>query len=213
MGNAALWRAQDSDGTGALESGTVLVFTILVCKIQKDSEKEKNMNRKSRILVGLVCVALLVFAVRTRAGNDGAAAFEKMKSLAGHWEGSAPGDAKLMADMEVTSGGNAILERFQVIEGGKPRNMITMYYLDGDTLKLTHYCHAGNQPTMAATYDAAAGVITFDFVGATNLKPDDLHMHHAVFKLVDANHLNETWMMYKNKKNVGVETMSLTRGK
>jgi hypothetical protein len=50
-------------------------------------------------------------------------------------------------------------------------------------------------------------------VGATNLKPDDLHMHHAVFKLVDANHLNETWTMYKDQKNAGAETMSLTRAK
>jgi hypothetical protein len=171
------------------------------------------MSRNSRILVGLICVVLLVFAVRTQAGNNGAAAFEKMKSLAGHWEGSAPGDAKLTADIEVTSGGNAVLERFQMIEGGKPITMITMYYMDGDTLKLTHYCHAGNQPTMAATYDAAAGVIAFDFVGATNLKADDLHMHHAAFKLVDANHLNETWTMFKEQKNVGAETMSLTRGK
>jgi hypothetical protein len=171
------------------------------------------MNRKSRILLGLVCAALLVFAGRTRAGNNGVAAFEKMKSLAGHWEGTAPGDAKLTADIEVTSGGNSVLEKFQVIEGGKPMNMITMYFVDGDTLKMTHYCHAGNQPTMAATYDAATGTITFDFVGATNLKPDDLHMHHAVFKLVDANHLNETWTMYKDQKNAGAETMSLTRAK
>jgi len=171
------------------------------------------MNRKSTIVVGLVCLVLLVFAVRTRAGNNGAAAFEKMKSLAGHWEGSTPGDGKLTADIEVTSGGNAVLERFQMIEGGKPMNMITMYYLDGDTLKLTHYCHAGNQPTMAATYDAAAGTLTFDFGGATNLKPDDLHMHHALFKLVDANHLNETWTMYKDQKSAGAETISLTRGK
>ena len=171
------------------------------------------MNGNSRILVALVCVALLVFAVRTQAGNNGAAAFEKMKSLAGHWEGRTPDDAKLTVDIEVTSDGNAVLERFNMVEGGKPMNMVTMYYLDGDTLKMTHYCHAGNQPTMAAAYDPASGTITFDFVTATNLKPDDLHMHHAVFKLVDANHLNETWTMYKDQKNAGAETMSLTRGK
>ena len=171
------------------------------------------MNRKSTVLLGLICLVPLFLAMNARAGNNGAAAFERMKSLAGHWEGSAPDDAKLTADIEVTSGGNAVLERFQMIEGGKPMSMITMYYLDGDTLKLTHYCHAGNQPTMAARYDAAAGTLTFDFVGATNLKPDDLHMHHAVFKLVDANHLNETWTMYKDQKSAGAETMSLTRGK
>ena len=42
MGNAALWRAHDGDGTSALESGTVFVFTILVFTIQRDSEKGKN---------------------------------------------------------------------------------------------------------------------------------------------------------------------------
>jgi hypothetical protein len=171
------------------------------------------MNKNSKVLVGLVCVALLVFAVRTRAGNNGEAAFEKMKSLAGHWEGRTSDDAKLTADIEVTSDGNAVLERFNMVEGGKPMNMVTMYYLDGDTLKMTHYCHAGNQPTMAATYDPGTGTITFDFVTATNLKPDDLHMHHAVFTLVDANHLNETWTMYKDQKNAGAETISFTRGK
>jgi hypothetical protein len=171
------------------------------------------MSRNSRILIGLICVTLLVFGVGTRAGNNGAVAFEKVKSVAGHWEGSAPGDAKLTADIEVTSDGNAVLERFQMVEAGKPMTMITVYYLDGDTLKLTHYCHAGNQPTMAATYDHAAGTITFDFVGATSLKADDLHMHHAVFTLVDANHLKETWTMYKDRKNAGAQTMSLTRGK
>jgi hypothetical protein len=171
------------------------------------------MNRTSRIWFGAVSVALLVIAVRTEAGNNGTVAFEKLKSLAGHWEGSAPGDAKLTADIEVTSGGNAVLERSQMTEGGKPMTMITMYYLDGDTLKMTHYCHAGNQPTMAATYDPASNTITFDFVGATNLKPDDFHMHHAVFQLVDANHVNETWTMYKDQKKAGAEPLSLTRGK
>ena len=171
------------------------------------------MHRKSTVLLGLVCLVPLFLAVNTRAGNNGAAAFERMKSLAGHWEGSTPDDAKLTTDIEVTSDGNAVLERFQMFEGGRPMTMITMYYVDGDTLKLTHYCHAGNQPTMAAKYDPAANTITFDFVGATNLKPDDLHMHHAVFQLVDANHVNETWTLYKDQKSAGAETVSLVRGK
>jgi len=35
-----------------------------------------------------------------------------------------------------------------MVEGGKPVEMTTLYYLDGDQVKLTHYCMAGNQPTM-----------------------------------------------------------------
>jgi hypothetical protein len=42
MGNATVWRAQYSDCTGALESGTAFILAILVLKIQKHSEKEKN---------------------------------------------------------------------------------------------------------------------------------------------------------------------------
>ena len=171
------------------------------------------MSRNMRMIAGLALIALVAFASQARAGNDGHAAFERLKSFAGHWEGTGPDAAKLTADIEVTSGGNAVLERFQVLEDGKPMSMITMYYVDGDTLKLTHFCDAGNQPTMAAQYDSASGTITFDFVSGTNLKPNDMHMHHAVFALADANHLNETWTMYKDGKSVGAETMSLTRGK
>src|SRR5438874_103773 len=174
---------------------------------------EEKMNRNMRMIASLAVVALFVFASQARAGNDGHAAFERLKSFAGHWEGTGPDAAKLTADIEVTSGGNAVLERFQVLEDGKPMSMITMYYVDGDTLKLTHFCDAGNQPTMAAQYDSASGTITFDFVSGTNLKPNDMHMHHAVFALADANHLNETWTMDKDGKSVGAETMSLTRGK
>ena len=52
------------------------------------------MNRKSVVSLGLVCLVPLFLAVNTRAGNNGAAAFERMKSLAGHWEGSMPDDAE-----------------------------------------------------------------------------------------------------------------------
>jgi hypothetical protein len=42
------------------------------------------MNSKSRVLVGVVCLLPLFLALYARAGNNGAAAFERMKSLAGH---------------------------------------------------------------------------------------------------------------------------------
>src|SRR5260370_18008988 len=135
-------------------------------ELRNIQKRRRTMNRKSTVLFGLVCLVALFLAMNTRAGNNGAVAFEKMKSLAGHWEGSAPGDAKLTADIEVTSDGNAVLERFQMIEGGKPMNMVTINYLDGDTLKMTPYWHPGNQPTLAPTYDPAAGVVTFALVTA-----------------------------------------------
>jgi len=48
--------------------------------------------------------------------------------------------------------------------------MTTLYYLDSDQVKLTHYCMAGNQPTMRGTYAPETKTITFDLVSISNLK-------------------------------------------
>jgi len=58
----------------------------------------------------------------------------------------------------------------------KPVEMTTLYYLDGDQVKLTHYCMAGNQPTMSGSYAPDTRTITFNLVAISNLKsPDDGH--------------------------------------
>jgi len=64
----------------------------------------------------------------------------------------------------LTSGGTAVLEKFHMVENGKPVEMTTLYYLDDDQVKLTHYCMAGNRPTMRGTYAPEAKTITFDLV-------------------------------------------------
>jgi hypothetical protein len=87
-----------------------------------------------------------------------------------------------------------------------------VYYLDGDQVQLTHYCMAGNQPTMRGTYAPETKTLTFDFVGATNLKSaDDGHMHHAVYVFLDDNHIKQTWTFRKNQKDTFSEEMVYAR--
>src|SRR5215472_18052498 len=133
--------------------------------------------------LGLLTLGIAVMSARTTAGpGGGAEAFEKLKSLLGHWETDKTNMNKATLDLELTSGGTAILEKSHMVEDGKPVEMITIYYLDGSQVKLTHYCMAGNQPTMRGAYSPETNTITFDFVGATNLKSDhDGHMHHATY--------------------------------
>jgi hypothetical protein len=172
------------------------------------------MSKNSLLLSGAVALVLgLGAGLGARPGADGHQAFEKLKSLAGHWEGETEDDATITSDIEVASDGHSVLEKLRMVENGKAMNMITVYYLDGDTLKLTHYCHAGNQPTMAGRYDPDANTLTFDLLSATNLKPGDLHMHHAVFSLVDATHFREAWTMYQDGKSAGMEILFLSRPK
>lgn len=166
-------------------------------------------------VVTAVATALLVFAITpTRAGSNGAAAFEQLKSLAGHWETETSNREKATLDLELTSGGTAVIEKARVADAGKTVEMITLYYLDGDQLKLTHYCMAGNQPTMRATYAPATKTLTFEFEGATNLKsPNDGHMHRAVYTFIDNDHFKTAWTFQKNQKDAFTEDVTYVRTK
>jgi len=85
------------------------------------------------------------------AQTDAQKAFDKLKSLAGSWDGvlsgtGTPFDGKtLHFTLRVTSTGNALLHEMTGLPG-RPDDPITMLYLDEDRLMLTHYCDAGNRP-------------------------------------------------------------------
>ena len=52
--------------------------------------------------------------------------------------------------------------------------MLTTFHLDGDQLKLTHYCTAGNQPRMKATLLDDRHV-AFEIYDVTNLRNPDAY--------------------------------------
>jgi len=98
--------------------------------------------------------------------------------------------------MRVTSRGNALVH--EMYEEGKANDPtrydhpVTMLYLDGDRLLLTHYCDAGNRPRMVAKSSPDGRKVEFDFLdvaGSTQYG----HMQHAIFTLIDANHHVEDW--------------------
>ena len=121
---------------------------------------------------------------------------------------------KATLELELTSGGTAVLEKFHMVEGGKPVEMATLYYQDGDQVKLTHYCMAGNQPTMRGTYAPETKTITFDLVSVSNLKSaDDGHMHHAVYTFIDNDHFKTTWTFRKEQKDAFTEDVTYVRAK
>ena len=162
-----------------------------------------------------VAVAVLAFAIApARAGGNGTVAFEQLKSLAGHWETEKSNTDKATLDLEVTSGGTAVIERASITDSGKTVEMITLYYLDGEQLKLTHYCMAGNQPTMHGNYAPDTKTLTFEFESATNLKsPNDGHMHHAVYTFIDNDHFKTTWTFRKDQKDAFTEDVTYVRAK
>ena len=172
------------------------------------------MKMRTKVL-GTIAAAVLAFVVSpARGGGNGTTAFEQLKALTGHWETPPSSKEKATLDLELTAGGTAVIERAQVSDAGKTIEMITLYYLDGEQLKLTHYCMAGNQPTMRGTYAPDTKTLTFDFEAATNLKsPNDGHMHHAVYTFIDNDHFKTTWTFRKDQKDAFTEDVTYVRAK
>jgi hypothetical protein len=172
------------------------------------------MNMKSRIALSLllVLVAASAFAADTAPTatlSNAQQSFDKLKTLAGDWEGTATvpdapemSGAKMHISLRVTSRGNALVHEMQ--EAGTPLDAtkydhpVTMLYVDGDQLTLIHYCDAGNRPRMTGKMSPDGKVVEFEFKDISG--NPDLHMHHSVFTIIDDNHHTEDWtFMMKDK--------------
>lgn len=117
--------------------------------------------------------------------------FDKIKSLAGHWEGTAFGKST-SADYQVMSAGSIVM---LTTPGDKPGNeMITVFHTDNEKLMVTHYCSAKNQPRMRMVPGGDPNVIRFEFLDATNLpNPKTPHMVGLTIKMLDKDHHIQTW--------------------
>ena len=172
-------------------------------------------------------VAIIAFAAAgigaLAAQGDGAkgasmgakphAGFERMKKLAGDWEGTAgmggePHPANL--SLRLTSGGNTLVETEFC---GSEHEMMSVFYLDRGELVLTHFCHLANQPHMKAK-SASDKEIVFEFAGGSNIDPKvDMHMHEARYQWIDEDHFISSWTLYEKGQAAGEAKMDMKRKK
>ena len=149
--------------------------------------------------VVLMSLSLVTFA---QTQSDAQKSFALLKSLAGTWKGQVTavpqqdwGDKPMWVTLRVTSRGNAVVH--EIKEPGKPDDVsqddpITMLYVDGERLYLTHYCDAGNRPRMVARPSPDGKKVEFDFIDLSGGNEYG-HMYHALFTMIDANHHAEDW--------------------
>ena len=101
--------------------------------------------RHVRLSLGLF-LALVAIATSSLAASKSQPEFEKIKSLAGNWEGKETEGNPVHVSYKVVSGGTAVME--SILEKSKAQ-MITVYYLDGDQLMLTHLLYGQQSATHA----------------------------------------------------------------
>lgn len=159
----------------------------------------------------LIFVLCVLLSQTIFAQNQAAAGFNKLKSLAGDWQGKDPDGNDLKVNYQVVSGGSALIETLQ--NANEP-SMITLYHLDGNKLMVTHYCSSGTQPRMVA--ETPAGEIknlNFKFFDITNLaKPDAGHMRSLAVTFQGQDHIRQVWTWRMDGKDQ-ITTFELERKK
>ena len=137
---------------------------------------------------------------------------ERMKSLAGHWEGtSSMGEGEqtpAAVDYTITSGGSAVVE---TLFPGTPQEMVSVYHDQDGKLAMTHYCMLGNQPQLQLT-NADAEHLSLSFSVSPGIDPEkDQHMHALLLTWEDADHLTHAWTSYEHGQPSETATFHFSR--
>jgi hypothetical protein len=174
-------------------------------------------------IITIVMVVLLTIALGSLAASaeEQMAApithsrdFDKMKELVGVWEGKTDmgkGPEQFKVTYEVTSAGNAVVERFSA---GTPHEMVTVYHDFNGKLVMTHYCSLGNQPHMELTNPGGNNltfVLSDKAPGLVSL--NEMHMHGLTISFDSRDSITQTWTLYDKGAKKFDNTVKLSRMK
>jgi hypothetical protein len=139
------------------------------------------------------------------------AVFERLKRLDGTWRGKSTKGWEDRSVIHTIAKGSAVAVRSE--EEDADSAMLSVYYMDGDRLLLTHYCEARNQPRLVATAISEDGrKLLFTFLDATNLASrDNGHMDKLLLELIDDDHFSENWTWYSNGREQWLEVIDTQR--
>lgn len=143
---------------------------------------------------------------------DARQVFARLAALDGRWEGrSTKGWENVLENASIAKG-SAILST-STFKDADHEAMATLFYLDGERLLLTHYCEAGNQPTLVASSATPdAGSVTFTFLRGSGMKSrEDGHMDKVVVRFVDEAHFSSQWTWYQDGKERWLEEITYRR--
>jgi hypothetical protein len=164
------------------------------------------------VAVVVVAAALGAAAPPPSSGKAGSTGFERFKALAGEWVAAEDGEmakkGELVARYSITAAGTAVVE---TVFPGREHEMVTVYYVDGSDLVLTHYCMEGNQPRMRAR-DSGGSRFDFAYDGGTNIDAKrDRHMHEARLEFLGPDEIRSEWTELAEGKTVLVAKSHLVR--
>ena len=147
---------------------------------------------------------LFLMLAASAAPGSSETAFETFKGFEGKWA-IRSGQKTLPIEMTYESGskGSIVTEQF-----GKE---LSVFYRDGQSLLMTHFCNAGNQPRLRLRENTRPGVFEFQMFDITNLQSADAdHVERVVYRIVDDKTI-DLEIVWKNGKSEESEKYTLTR--
>jgi hypothetical protein len=172
---------------------------------------KKQLTSVCAVLV--LASSLGLRAAEAPAPKPSSPEFERMKSLAGTWQGKTDmgqGPIDITMNYRLLAGGSVLEER---IFEGTPNEMITMYYDQGGKLALTHYCIMGNRPGMLLK-SSDAKTIKFDFDKTCGINPaKESHMHALTISFEDADTITTSCQAIVDGKEMPEHPTTLKRVK
>ncbi len=167
-----------------------------------------HSRTSSRVIAAATVAVFFVAAAFAAAPFNAKTAFAELKNLDGQWEGTSP-EGPVDVVYHVTAHGNAVSE---TLFPGTAHEMVTMYYLDGDQLRMTHYCSAGNEPRMTFRKSATPNQMDFVFDSGTNMNSSrDEHMHELVIRVAGPDQIHAEWTLFKDGAKNGTSVFDLHR--
>jgi len=142
----------------------------------------------------------------------GSETFERMKQLAGSWEGvmdNGQGPMTITASYKLTAGGSAIVE---TLFEGTPHEMVTVYYdVSRHKLGLTHYCMLRNRPKMIVQ-SVKMNEVSFELIpnSGINAAKDD-HMHSLTINFEGPDKIIQHWTRFAGGKKKEVVDLAFNR--
>ncbi len=94
---------------------------------------------------------------------------------------------------EITAAGSVVRETMMP---GQAMEMVNMYSMDGNHLRMTHYCGGGNQPHMVASQWNGQELV-FEADGVSDLKEADQgYMGSMTLRMVDEDTMEQHWYLH-----------------
>ena len=151
----------------------------------------------------LLALSAVPALAQSAPAPDAQAAFDRLKTLVGDWDGhvtTTDGPAARV-EFRLAGNGSALVER---LFPGTDHEMVSVYHMAGSDLVLTHYCAMANQPRMKLVRGGREGELVFDFAGGDNVDPKTtVHMHGGRFMVKDKDSYEADWQVVGEGKPMG----------